>query len=308
MSEVKNTIVNAGKLLKERYFQSFSYNEKGKHDLVSEVDLEIEELLISKLKSIYPESSLYSEEFGEMTSSGSLRWIIDPVDGTANFIFGVPYFNISLSLEVDKHIVEAYIYNPMTDELYYTDQTDDFSYLKYPEAHGVLIDISEHMIEAAQEKLNDYKDNLEFIVFDYCNKDWIQKVKRKVPYDIIVSGLSIHHQPDVRKKEIYSEIYELLSPGGIFINLEHVLSPTKWVSSLFNDCFIDSLFEMHIKKNPAVTREQIAAELYNRPDKEANVLAPVELQCDWLREIGFMDVDCYFKIYELAIFGGRKAF
>lgn len=88
--------------------------------------------------------------------------------------------------------------------------------------------------------------------------------------------------------------------------MEHVSSPTKWVNSLFNDCFVDSLFELHKIKNPAITREQIADELYNRPDKEANILAPVEEQCRWLREIGFSDVDCYFKIYELAIFGGRK--
>jgi tRNA (cmo5U34)-methyltransferase len=177
---------------------------------------------------------------------------------------------------------------------------------EYLEAKGVILDISEHMIGAAQEKLYDFKGNLDFIVYDYGNKDWIQKVKNESLYDVIVSGLSIHHQPDDRKKELYTEIYDLLSPGGIFINLEHVASPTKWVSSLFNDCFIDALFEMHKKKDTAITREQIVDEFYNRPDKEANILAPVEEQCEWLREVGFNDVDCYFKIYELAIFGGRK--
>lgn len=129
MDEVKSIIINAGKVLKERYFDSFSYNEKGKYDLVSEVDLEIEEFLITRIKSIYPSTSIYSEECGEMCDSKSYKWIIDPIDGTTNFIFGVPYFNISLSLEADNKIVEAYIYNPITDELYYTDQTDNFAYL-----------------------------------------------------------------------------------------------------------------------------------------------------------------------------------
>ena len=55
------------------------------------------------------------------------------------------------------------------------------------------------------------------------------------------------------------------------------------------------------------TLEQIAEEYATRPDKAANILAPVELQCDWLREIGYEDVDCYMRIYELAVFGGRKA-
>jgi tRNA (cmo5U34)-methyltransferase len=176
----------------------------------------------------------------------------------------------------------------------------------YPEAKGVLLDISEHMIEAAREKLQDFKNNLDFIVYDYSNKDWIEKVKHKNPYDVIVSGLSIHHQPDERKKELYKEIYDLLNLGGIFINIEHVESPTKWVSSLFNDCFVDSLYNMHKKKDGSITREKIAEELYNRADKEANILSPVEDQCKWLREIGFKDVDCYFKIYELSVFGGRK--
>ena len=54
------------------------------------------------------------------------------------------------------------------------------------------------------------------------------------------------------------------------------------------------------------TFAQIADEYKNRPDKAANILASVELQCHWLREIGYEEVDCYFRIYELAVFAGRK--
>ena len=43
-----------------------------------------------------------------------------------------------------------------------------------------------------------------------------------------------------------------------------------------------------------------------RPDKEGNILAPVELQCSWLRDLGFADVDCFFRLFELALFGGRR--
>jgi tRNA (cmo5U34)-methyltransferase len=50
----------------------------------------------------------------------------------------------------------------------------------------------------------------------------------------------------------------------------------------------------------------VAEKYYRRPDKMANILAPVELQCQWLREIGFADVDCYLKVLELAVFGGRR--
>lgn len=54
------------------------------------------------------------------------------------------------------------------------------------------------------------------------------------------------------------------------------------------------------------TREDVAREWYHRPDKSENILAPVDLQCQWLREIGFQDVDCFFKLLELALFGGKK--
>jgi hypothetical protein len=54
------------------------------------------------------------------------------------------------------------------------------------------------------------------------------------------------------------------------------------------------------------TREQIANDYVRRPDKAANILASVEEQCAWLRELGFADVDCYFKVFELAVFGGRR--
>lgn len=176
----------------------------------------------------------------------------------------------------------------------------------YPEAKGVLLDISEHMIAAAREKLDQFRYNLEFTLFDYGDSEWTRQVVSGAPFDVIISGLSIHHQPNEKKKEIYREIYELLDRGGLFINLEHVASPTKWVGSLFSETFIDSLYDMNKRKNASVTREMIANEMYNRPDKESNILTPVDEQCDWLREIGFEDVDCYFKLFEIAVFGGRK--
>lgn len=165
MDEVKSIIIDAGKVLKERYLESFSYKEKGKYDLVSEVDVEIEELLITKIKSIYPNTSIYSEECGEMCDSKSHKWIIDPIDGTANFIFGVPYFNISLSLEVDNQIVEAYIYNPITDELYYTDQTDDYSYL-----NGKVLQASE--TDNISEALIVFGFSANFTNISSYYKDW----------------------------------------------------------------------------------------------------------------------------------------
>ncbi|MGH9720367.1 MAG: class I SAM-dependent methyltransferase, partial [Bryobacteraceae bacterium] len=71
---------------------------------------------------------------------------------------------------------------------------------------------------------------------------------------------------------------------------------------LSDDFFVDSLH----RASPQKAREEVAAGFHSRPDKTANILAPVETQCEWLRLAGFHDVDCYFKAFELAVFGGRK--
>lgn len=135
MDDIREVIMKAGKKLKESYFESFSYTEKEKYDLVSEVDLKIEDMLVSDLKAIYPDTSLYSEECGEIEGKQGTRWIIDPIDGTANFIFGVPYFNISVCLEKNGQIVEAYVYNPITDEMYYSAEDEKASFLNGKPIH-----------------------------------------------------------------------------------------------------------------------------------------------------------------------------
>jgi SAM-dependent methyltransferase len=131
-------------------------------------------------------------------------------------------------------------------------------------------------------------------------------VAKNAPFDAIVSGYAIHHLPDERKRSLYQEIYDLLTPGGIFINIEHVASPTPWLAAINDELFVDSLFAFHGRRQTGKSRDEVATEFYYRPDKVANILAPVSDQCDWLREIGFTDVDCFFKILELAVFGGRR--
>jgi hypothetical protein len=100
---------------------------------------------------------------------------------------------------------------------------------------------------------------------------------------------------------LYSSIYNLLSDGGIFINIEHVASATIEIETLHNELFID-----HLASQNNRNRNEVSREYYNRPDKEDNILEKVEIQVGWLREIGFKHVDCYFKWMELAVFGGVK--
>ncbi len=173
---------------------------------------------------------------------------------------------------------------------------------RFPDAEGVLADFSEPMLEAARKRFSGHAGPLYFVGADYGVPAWTELVAPWAPFDAIVSGFSIHHQPDTRKREVYAEIFGLLRPGGMFLNLEHVSSPAGWIVTAYDDLFIDHLWRFHSGK----TRAEAMDQYYQRKDQGANILAPLELQCGWLREIGFIDVDCFFKILELAVFGGRR--
>lgn len=174
---------------------------------------------------------------------------------------------------------------------------------EYPDARGTLIDFSEPMLDAAREQLNAYNEQLQFISADLATSDWQIGLEK---FDVIVSGYAIHHLTHERKRELHREIFAQLNSNGMFINIEHVQSATTWIEAQFDELMIDSLYAHHTQQRTGKTREQIAYELVHRPDKVANILAPVETQLQWLREIGFQDVDTFFKVFELAVFGGRK--
>jgi SAM-dependent methyltransferase len=103
-------------------------------------------------------------------------------------------------------------------------------------------------------------------------------------FDAVVSSFAIHHVPHVRKRSLYREIFGLLKPGGIFLNLEHVASPTL---TLHNQ-FLNSIGDSPETEDPS------------------NQLLDFEVQLAWLREIGYVEVDCHWKWRELALLAGMK--
>jgi len=176
----------------------------------------------------------------------------------------------------------------------------------FPSARGVLADFSEPMLEQARQQLKEHADQLVFENLDYGKPGWVKRMHPYAPFDAVVSGFSIHHQPDSRKKQVYEEIYSLLNPGGWFVNIEHVSSAAQLNIDLFENHYLAARFTIEEQTGGIRTYAELADEYKNRPDKAANILTPVELQCDWLRAIGYEEVDCYFRIYELAVFAGRK--
>ena len=177
---------------------------------------------------------------------------------------------------------------------------------EYPSAHGVLVDFSEPMLDQAREQLREYAAQLTFENLDYGDPAWVDQIQNDSPFDAIVSGYSIHHQLDARKRQVYQEIFPLLEPGGWFINIEHVSSAAQLNIDLFENHYVTARYAIEQRNGGTRTFKQLEEEYKNRPDKAANILASTEIQCDWLCEIGYEEVDCYFRIYELAVFGGRR--
>ena len=91
---------------------------KGPGNFVTASDIKVEKIIIEELQKARPTYSILSEEIGEINNDESFKWIIDPIDGTANFLHGIPHFAISIGLEQDKEIVSGIIYDPIKDEMF----------------------------------------------------------------------------------------------------------------------------------------------------------------------------------------------
>jgi tRNA (cmo5U34)-methyltransferase len=177
---------------------------------------------------------------------------------------------------------------------------------EFPNARGCLVDISEPLLTAARHQLQAHEKRVDFIVADYTQPGWSRTIARFGPFDAVVSAFAAHGSADHQKRELYSEIFQVLKPEGPFVNIEQVASATRWTESIWDDYWIEAIFGPEIKSAPRKKRAEVAREYYKRANGDGNNCAPLEVQCDWLREIGFENVDCYLKVAELAVFGGQR--
>jgi len=145
-----------------------------------------------------------------------------------------------------------------------------------PRAQFVGLDFSPTMLEAMQHL---FAPGSGVTIIEH---DFASQLPPMGKFDAVLSSFAIHHVSHERKRSLYQEVFDLLLPGGVFCNLEHVSSP----SARLHTAFLQTLsFE---KEDPS------------------NKLLDLETQLSWFREIGFADVDCHWKWRELALFAGVK--
>lgn len=147
-----------------------------------------------------------------------------------------------------------------------------------PEMSAVALDFSEVMLEKARRRF-DGDGRIEIVEHDLG-----EPLPALGRFDAVVSSFVIHHLEDERKRSLYGEVFELLEPGGVFANFEHVASPT----ARLHEAFFAAIGEPLENEDPS--------------DRTLDV----ETQLGWLREIGFEDVDCHWKWLEMALLAGVK--
>lgn len=97
---------------------------KAKNDFVTQVDLKAEEVIIKELKTAYPDHSILAEESGRSNEDSEYLWIIDPLDGTTNFIHGFPQYAVSIGLQYKGRMEVAVVFDPVKNELFTASRGD----------------------------------------------------------------------------------------------------------------------------------------------------------------------------------------
>lgn len=177
---------------------------------------------------------------------------------------------------------------------------------RYYQATVTCVDGSEAMMRHARPRLAKYGQQVQLLLRDLADPAWHAGLTG--PFHAAVSAIALHHLTDARKQQLCREVFDLLLPGGLFLNDDVVQAPP-----FFEEHFAslaDRAIQETEKQQTGVLRpiEEIRAEraARMRPAGQRSHIAPLSAHLDWWRAAGFTSVDCYWKFLNLAIFGGVK--
>jgi tRNA (cmo5U34)-methyltransferase len=160
---------------------------------------------------------------------------------------------------------------------------------RYPLAEVTVFDIADGMLDAADERLQKFDNRINFQKGDFSKDDF------GIGYDLILSGLSIHHLENPQKQDLFRRIYLALNPGGVFLNRDIIRGVTDRLDAIYTRLWRD-----YVRANGE--DDEALMERFHAEDRPASI----EDQLDWLRRAGFVDVGCHWQRINFAIYGGHK--
>ncbi len=114
----------AGELLRHNFHQPLRVNSSEAHDIKLEIDVRTQELITNLLLQKFPQHALYGEEGIVGDQSAEHQWVVDPLDGTVNYFYGIPHFCTSIALRYQSEVIVGVVYDPIRDELWAVQKGD----------------------------------------------------------------------------------------------------------------------------------------------------------------------------------------
>ena len=157
---------SAGKIQMSYFGKISSLNKKSSSiDLLTIADKKSEIHIINKIKKKYPNHSILSEESGKINNDNEYRWVIDPLDGTTNFVHNLPIFAVSIALQKNNKTICAVVYNPAADKCFYA-QKESSAYLNDQKINVSKSDnLNDSLLVTGFPYLHDERYDLSFEIF-----------------------------------------------------------------------------------------------------------------------------------------------
>ena len=163
----------------------------------------------------------------------------------------------------------------------------------YPQAKITCVDIAEKMLQIARAKLSDAGNDVRYQLGNF------EDYQFDTTYDVAISSLALHHLvTDKDKIKFYHQIYDRLTPGGVFYNADIILGS----SSYLQKHYMEKWREYMLLQVTVEEIEQKWLPQHYEEDRPANLMS----QLAWLQNIGFIEIDVIWKYYNFAVYGGRK--
>ena len=177
----KTTAKGAGAILMQHFGMISTVKRKSTHiDLVTIADTESESFILNQIKAAYPQHHIIAEESAIVENNSDYRWVIDPLDGTTNFIHNLPIFAVSIGLQYKDETIVAVVYNPAADKCFYAEK-DKGSFLN----NSIIntrenTNLSKSLLATGFPYLHDKRYDLSFDIF----KNFYDKINKKLGEEI----------------------------------------------------------------------------------------------------------------------------